>query len=113
MSSGFRSLQKFGLDIGLERLGVDRTIKHPGCLDTIVAQRANEGHGLPMSMRHMGDQPLAARTPAAQRRHVGLDPGFVDEDKAARVDPGAIMVPSPASACYVRPDLLGGQNGFF
>lgn len=61
----------------------------------------------------MGDQPLTARTPAAQRRHVGLDPGFVDEDKAARINPVAIMDPSPAPARYVRPDLLGGQNGFF
>ena len=65
MSSAFRSLQKFGPDIGLECLGVDRTIEQPGCLDTIVAQRADEGHGLPMSIWHMGDQPLAARTPAA------------------------------------------------
>jgi hypothetical protein len=41
------------------------------------------------------------------------DPGFVDEDKAAPVDPVAIMDPSPAPSCHVRPDLLGGQNGFF
>ena len=70
---------------GLERLGIDWAIEHPGCLDTIVTKRADEGHG---------------------RR-------FVDEDKAARVDPVAIMDPSPAPSCDVRADLFGGQNGFF
>src|SRR5580704_8812528 len=86
---------------------------HPGCLDTIVTKRAHGGHGRPVPVRHMGDQSLAAVSPAAQRRHVGLDPGFVDEDKAARVDPVAIRDPSPAPSCDVRPDLFGGQNGFF
>jgi len=98
---------------GLERLGIDWAIEHPGCLDTIVTKRADEGHGRPVPVRHMGDQSLAAVSPAAQRRRVGLDPGFVDEDKAARVDPVAIMDPSPAPSCDVRPDLFGGQNGFF
>jgi hypothetical protein len=61
----FQGVDEFGPDIGLARFGVDRNIEHPGCLDTFVAQRADEGHGVPTSMRHMGDQPLAPRTPAA------------------------------------------------
>jgi hypothetical protein len=42
---------------------------------------------------------VIARTPAAQRRHVGLDPGFVDEDKAGGSI--TIMDPSPAPACHL------------
>jgi len=78
-----------------------------------MAQRADEGHGLPV--RHMSDQPLAALTPAAQRRHVGLDPGFIDEDKAARVnlDVAAIMNPARTPPRHVRTGLFGGQNRFF
>ncbi|PII39772.1 hypothetical protein T190_00470 [Sinorhizobium meliloti CCBAU 01290] len=38
-----------------------------------------------MAMRYSGEKRLAALTPAAGARHVGFDPGFVDEHQAARI----------------------------
>jgi hypothetical protein len=35
-----------------------------------------------VAMRSEAAQALAFRSPTAQRRHVGLDPGLVDEDEA-------------------------------
>jgi hypothetical protein len=35
-----------------------------------------------MTMRHLGFEPLAARRPAPQRRHISFGPGLVDEDQA-------------------------------
>jgi hypothetical protein len=44
-----------------------------------MAQSRDEGQGAPMPMRHTGHEPLAAWSPSAQRRHVGFDPGLVQE----------------------------------
>jgi hypothetical protein len=38
---------------------------------------------LPVTMRHRGFDPLAARRPSLQRRHVGFGPGLVDENRGA------------------------------
>src|ERR1700726_2792409 len=73
--SWFQGFEKLVSDISLEGLAVDWPIEHPWCVDPVTAQRGQEGHRLPMAMRHMGDEPLAAGTPATQRRHVGFDPG--------------------------------------
>lgn len=66
-----------------------------------------------MTMRREGGKALALRSPAAQWRHVGLDPGFVDEDEAARIDPGLMRLPTLTLAGDIRPGLLGWQHGFF
>jgi hypothetical protein len=47
-----------------------------------------------MAMRHIGDEPLAAGTPATQRRHVGFDPGLVDEDQTALINFALMGLPS-------------------
>jgi hypothetical protein len=39
-------------------------------------------------------QPLAAGTPATQRRHVGFDPGLVDEDQTALINFALMGLPS-------------------
>ncbi|CAH0201017.1 hypothetical protein ROS9278_01922 [Roseomonas sp. CECT 9278] len=57
-------------------------------------------------------QPMPTKAPPAQRRHVRLDPGLVDEDQAARVDPALVGFPAGALDCDVRARLLGGQQGF-
>lgn len=63
------------VDIELETLAVDRSVDQPWCIDTVVAQCRQEGHGLPMTVRHLGLDPLAARRPSSERRHIGLGPG--------------------------------------
>lgn len=83
--TGLERPDQFGLDIGFESLAIDRSVQHPWRIDPVAAQGRDEGHRLPVSMRDMRDEPLAAVAPASQRGHVGLDPGLVEEDQATGV----------------------------
>jgi hypothetical protein len=58
-------------------------------------------------------QPLTNRRPSAQRRHVGLGPGFIDEDKAARVDATLMGSPLLSPAGNVRAILLDSDQRLF
>src|SRR4051794_35177055 len=64
------------LDIEGEKFPIDGAVDDPRCADLVVPQRCNESHGLPMTERRGCLEPLPTRTPAAQWRHVGLDPGL-------------------------------------
>ena len=66
-----------------------------------------------MAVRDAGGEPFALRAPAAQRRHVGLGPGLVDEDEAGRVDAALIALPALTLSGDVGTRLLGGQHAFF
>src|SRR5690606_41970169 len=66
-------------------------IDKPRRLDAIATQRRQERHRFPMAVRHLGFDPLSDRCPASQRRHVGLCPGLVDEDKARWIDQIAVL----------------------
>ena len=104
--------QRF-LDVGSKAFAVDRTVDEPRRLDAIVAKRGDEGHGFPMAVGNFGDEPLAARRPAAQRLHVGLRPGLVDEYQTLGVDPALALRPLGASPGDVRPIAFAGDDGFF
>lgn len=101
------------LDIEREQLAVDWTIDNEGRIDAIGAQRRNEGERLPMIVRDVRLKALAARPPAAQRRHIGVHPGFVDEDEPPWIDEGLTSLPALSLASDVRTGLLGRQYGFF
>src|ERR1700756_3135116 len=77
-----------------------------------MAQRRHKGHCLPVAVRNLGFEPLAARRPTPQRRHIGLGPGLIDEDQALGRDPGLIFFPLLAPAGDVRAVLLAGKHGF-
>ena len=49
------------LDIGAKALAVDGTVEHTGRFDAVVAQRGQEGRGLPFALRDLVDEALAAR----------------------------------------------------
>jgi len=51
-------------------------------LDTITPQGGEEGHCLPVTVRDLCREPAAPRAPTSDWSHVGLDPGFLDEDVA-------------------------------
>src|SRR5829696_8278921 len=82
------------LDVEGEELAVDRAVDDPGCVDAIASQGGDEGERLPMAVRHAGLEPLSTRPPAAQGRHVGLDPGLVDEDEPSRLNPTLTGLPA-------------------
>ena len=92
---------------------VDRLIEDEGSLDPIAAQCGDEGHGLPVSIGHLGMKPLTHRRPATQGRHVGLGPRFIDENEPGGVRTSLIFLPLLASVRDVGTELLGGKNGFF
>src|ERR1700688_4494554 len=100
-------------DVEAELLAVDRAIEQPWSVDAIVAQRRQERHGLPASVRDFGSEPHAPRPPSPERRHVGLGPGLVDEDQAGRLDPALTGCPLGASPRDVRTILFAGVHGFF
>ena len=47
------------LDLGEKPLAVDRAVEHAGRVDAIVAQRSQEGRGLPVAVRDLGDEHVA------------------------------------------------------
>ena len=101
------------LDVALKAFAIDRAVEHARCGDAIATQGGEKRHGFPMTVRHMGDQPFAFSVPAAQRRHVGLDPGLIDEHQPLDVDAGLMFAPPSAPPGNIRPLLLGGANAFF
>jgi hypothetical protein len=101
------------LNIGLEQVAIDRTIEYARCGDSIAAQGSQEGHGFPVPLRHIGLQPFAFPAPAADRRHVGLGPGLIDEDQSRGGNQGLIFLPPIASSGDVRPLPFAGVICFF
>ena len=105
--------QKHLLDIGQEAAAIDRTVDDAGGIDPIASEGCQESHGPPAALRHLGEQPLPARCPAAQARHVGLGPGLVDEDQPRRIKLALVGLPASALVRDVWTILLGGEQRFF
>lgn len=66
-----------------------------------------------MAVRNARDEALAARAPATERRHIGLDPGFVDENQTLGINLVLIAFPARAMAGYAGAILRGRENAFF
>jgi hypothetical protein len=79
----------------------------------ILTVPGQEGQRSPMSLRHLGQELVPTRRPAAQARHVGLGPGLIDEDQARRVKPVLIRLPPSTPSRHVGTILLGGEQSFF
>ena len=99
--------------IGAEALAVNRYVKDAGRLDPVHTQSCEEGQRAPAATGRLGDQAPATRTPAPQRCHVGLDPGFIQKDEAAGIDTALPGLPALPVASGIRPALLAGERGFF
>jgi hypothetical protein len=99
--------------VGCEDLGVHGTVDHHGCEDLISSYGGDQGGGLPAAIWDLGDKPLAARAAAMGPRHVGLDPGLVDEDQLVDRQLRLPFAERLAGLRDVRPVLLGGVQRFF
>ncbi len=86
------------LDVCSKAFAIDRPLKKPRRVDAVVAQRGQEGRGLPAAVRDPGREPAAARRPSPQRSHIGFGPGLVDEDEALRLDAILIFCPLRATS---------------
>lgn len=100
-------------DIGAEREPVDRTIEHAGRRQAIHAQSGQEGHGAPMAVRRITLEPPPFRTPAAQGRHIGLDPRLIDEHQPGRIEPSLPGLPALPLTGNRGPSLLKREQAFF
>ena len=101
------------LDPGLKQHAVDGSIQDQRSDDATAAQASNEGHRLPMAMRHLRHQALATGRASVLAGHVRLGPGFVDEDQPVGVDVTLMALPAIALAPDVSAILLGGVQRFF
>ena len=101
------------LDPGLEALAVDRAVEDAGRAEPVRSQPGEEGHGAPVAAGREPLEALALLRPAAQRRHVGLDPGLIDEHQAIRLQPALERLPSRPLASHGGARLLEGEQGFF
>ena len=113
MSPGSQRRDEDLVDVLAEGLAIDRAIDEPRRLDTIMPKGGQEGHGRPSAMGHLGREALPARAPAAQRRHIGLGPGLIDEDEASGIDPILISLPLLASPRHVGTIALAGDQCLF
>ena len=101
------------LDIGAKALAVDRAIEHAGCRQLATAQCTEECQGSPVTMRRKRLQTSALRTPAPDGRHVGFDPGLVDEDQPFRIEMVLQGLPPLSPASDVGAGLFKGEQRFF
>src|SRR5271157_6012678 len=88
-------------DPGEKDRAVDRAVEETRRCDAIVAQRRYEGHGFPALEGRLADHSAAARSPASKRRHVGLGPGFINENQALGID--AVLIGAPLLAPALNP----------
>ena len=101
------------LDPGLEALAVDRAVEDIGRAQPVRTQPGQEGHGAPVAAGREPLEALALLRPAAQRGHVGLDPGLIDEHQAVRVQPAFQGLPPRPLAGDRVAGLLKGEQSFF
>lgn len=101
------------LDPGGEGASVNRAVGDQRSNDLVMAQPSQEGQGLPVAEWRLADQLGAARRPAAQAGHVGLDPGLIDKDQSGRVQAMLVGFPARPQPRRPRPILFAGQQRFF
>jgi hypothetical protein len=84
----------------------------PWRIDPVMAERADEGERLPMPERSAGFEPLVFRTPAPERRHIGLHPRLVDENEAFWINAVLMLFPTRSSPRDIGTVLLSRQDRF-
>jgi hypothetical protein len=111
--AGTKRRKKDLLDIEAKAIAVDWPLKKLWRLDPVMAQRGQEGHGLPTAVWNLGGKPLATRCPSPQCRHIGSGPGLVDEDQALRLDAVLIFDPLGSPPCDVGTIAFASHHAFF
>ena len=111
--TGLESGHEDLLDIGLAALTVDRPVEDARGRQSVAAQRAEKGQGSPMAMRGKAPEAFAAFAPSPKRRHIGLDPGFIDEHQPAGIEAGLQRLPALTPSGDVGARLLKGEQCFF
>src|SRR5690348_722195 len=98
---------------GSKDLAIHRPVEQHRGDEAVEGQAADEGDGLPVPVRDGGAAALALRGPAAQARHVGREPAFVDENQALWIELGLPLGPALTCGFYVGTVLFAGVSGLF
>jgi len=101
------------LDVGAEDGPVDGAVDDARGGERIGSESGKEGERAPAAVGREALQPLAFDAPAADRGHVGLDPGLIDKDEALWIEITDRSSPARASPGNIRAMLLAGECGFF
>ena len=101
------------LDIGEEHVAVHGAVVDEGRGHAGQPQRAGEGSGLPVAMRHAGPATLAARRSSTQAGHLRGQAGLVDEDQLRRIEIELAVEPVAAALQDVGAILLQCVCGLF
>ncbi len=76
-------------------------------------QRADEGRGFPMTVRHGCPAAFSARRTPIEPGHLGRRPCFIDEHQPLRLKIDLGVEPGLPPAKDIRPLLFGGVHRFF
>ena len=101
------------LDVGEEVGPGHWPINNKGRDHLLIAKPSYEGDSLPMPLRNIADQSLAARAAAPQPYHIGAGCGFIDEHQSGRVKQALIPHPAPTCPRHVRSLLFRRVQAFF
>ena len=101
------------LDVGAERVVVDRSIEH-GCGGQFRgAERRDDRVRLPVAARGVIRHACAARTARVPPQQIRRNPGFIDEDVLPHIVERQGCRPAAARRGDVRTPLFVGVDGFF
>jgi hypothetical protein len=78
-----------------------------------VAQGGKKSERLPVAVRRFGPQPFSLVAATVGADHIGLDPGFVDENQTLWIDFKLMSFPDIPPSPDVDSILFGWQNAFF
>lgn len=100
-------------DIGEKHIAVHGAIVDEGRGHARQPQRTGEGRCFPMAVWHACPAAFAAWRSSAQARHLGRQPGFVDEDQLRRIEIELAVEPGAPALQDVRAILLQCMCGLF
>ena len=110
--AGLEGRHQHLFDVGQEGGPMHGAVEHHGGRHPAQPQWADEGGGLPVSVRDRCPATVSARSSAAASRHLGGGAGLVDEDEPFRVESELGFEPRPPPPQHVNSPLLAGVSGF-
>ena len=100
------------LDVAAEDRPIDRSLDDARLGQRIDPERSKECERAPAPIGREAKKTLSFWGPTADRRHGGLDPGFIDEDEPCRIEARAHPSPSLAPSGDVGALLLSREERF-
>ena len=88
-------------------------VEHHGGGHAFQPEGADEGGGLPVSVRNRGAASGPPWRTAIAPGHLGRGAGLIDEDQPLGIEIGLRLEPGLSSTRDVRALLLAGVRGFF